>query len=83
LERIVANHELGLLLFNYRIAQKCSLDRSLHHQTIHVFGAHLPTANGRVDEGNRLFTTVDCGLSMSTRWITSIIADFVFPSLWC
>ena len=24
----------------------------------------------------RLFTTVDCGLSTSTRWISSVIADF-------
>jgi dolichyl-phosphate-mannose--protein O-mannosyl transferase len=48
--------------------------------------ATVPTANGRVDERNRLFTTADCGLSISTRWISSLIADFVFAflcaSLW-
>jgi hypothetical protein len=38
--------------------------------------ATVPTANGRTDERNRLFTTVDCGLSTSTRWISSVIADF-------
>jgi len=29
---------------------------------------------GRIDERNCLFTTVDCGLSISTRWISSVIA---------
>jgi hypothetical protein len=38
---------------------------------------------GRIDERNRLFTTVDCGLSISTRWISSVIADFVFAFLSC
>jgi hypothetical protein len=28
-----------------------------------------------------LFTTVDCGLSTFSRWISSVIADFVFASL--
>ena len=35
----------------------------------------VPNANGRGDERNRLFTTVDCGLSISTRMDRSVIAD--------
>ena len=34
--------KLGSLLLNYGIAQKRT-------RTIHVFGGHLPTANGRVN----------------------------------
>jgi len=44
--RSSANGKLGSLL-NYGIAQKRT-------RTIHVFGGHLPTANGRVNERNRL-----------------------------
>ena len=39
--------KLGSLLLNYGIAQKRT-------RTTHVFGGHLPTANGRIDERNGL-----------------------------
>ena len=39
----------------------------------------VPAANCRFDEHDCLFMIVACGLSISTCWISSVIADIVVP----
>lgn len=43
----------------------------------------MPTANGRIDERSHCSRQLDCGLSISMRWISSVVADFVFAFLSC
>src|SRR5438477_10716252 len=45
-------------------------------QTMHAFGGHTTAANSRVDERYRPSRSSLCILSISTRWISSIFADF-------
>jgi hypothetical protein len=53
-------------------------------QTIHAFGGHLADREpARSMSVIALFTKVDCGLCIPTRWISSVIADFVFAFLSC
>ena len=43
----------------------------------------MPTANGRINERNRCSRKLNCGLSISMLWFSSVIADVVLGLLSC